>query len=121
VAEKYTSDAEYAPGTVLAFGGDKEVTISSVPQDRRVAGVVSTTPAHLMNASLQSEYTVDVALVGRVPCLVQGNVIKGDLMVSAGNGRACADLNPSVGAVIGKALENFVGKHGTIEVVVGRI
>jgi hypothetical protein len=121
VAEKYTSDAKYAPGTVLAFGGEKEVTISNVYQDRRVAGVVSTTPAHLMNAGLQSEHTVDVALVGRVPCLVQGNVTKGDLMVSAGNGRACAELNPSVGAVIGKALENFVGDHGTIEVVVGRI
>jgi len=41
-------------------------------------------------------------------------------MVSAGNGQARADADPRVGTVIGKALEDFDGDSGTIEVVVGR-
>ena len=50
LAEMYTSDGSYEPGNVLIFGGDKEVTISKFAQDTRVAGVVSTKPAYLMNA-----------------------------------------------------------------------
>ena len=120
LAEKYTADAEYAPGTVISFGGDKEVTISTADADRRVAGVVSTNPSYIMNAGLEDEFVATVALTGRVPCNVTGSVRKGDLMVSAGNGQARADADPRVGTVIGKALEDFDGNSGTIEVVVGR-
>jgi len=62
-----------------------------------------------------------VALTGRVPCKVTGTIQKGDLIVSAGNGVATASASPSIGTVIGKALENFNGESGVIEVVVGRI
>ena len=121
LAEKYTADQFYLPGTVVSFGGTAEVTASTTPNDRRIAGVVSAKPSYLMNAGLEAEHTAVVALQGRVPCLVQGPVAKGDMMVSAGNGRAQACENPLTGAVIGKALENFDGDQGTIEVVVGRI
>jgi hypothetical protein len=121
LAEKYTSDAVYVPGTVLSFGGSAEVTQSTVDADRRIIGIVSTRPSYIMNAGIESEYTVDVALQGRVPCLVQGTVARGDMMVSAGNGRARAEHNPTFGTVIGKALEDFAGEFGTIEVVVGRL
>jgi hypothetical protein len=121
LAEKYTADADYVPGTVVSFGGTAEVTASTTANDRRIAGVVSAKPSYLMNAGLEAEHTAVVALQGRVPCLVQGPVAKGDMMVSAGNGRAQACDNPLTGAVIGKALENFDGDQGTIEVVVGRI
>jgi hypothetical protein len=120
LAEKYTADAEYAPGTVITFGGSNEVTISSVDGDRRVAGVVSTNPSYIMNGALEAEHVATVALTGRVPCMVIGPVRKGDLMVSAGNGQARAEADPRVGTVIGKALEDFDGAEGTIEVVVGR-
>jgi hypothetical protein len=43
------------------------------------------------------------------------------MMVSAGNGQARAEANPTLGTVIGKALENFNGESGIIEVVVGRL
>jgi hypothetical protein len=43
------------------------------------------------------------------------------MMVSAGHGRARAEANPRIGSVIGKALENFNGDSGVIEVVVGRL
>jgi hypothetical protein len=43
------------------------------------------------------------------------------MLVSAGSGFARASNNPSIGTVIGKALEDFDGAEGTIEIVVGRI
>jgi hypothetical protein len=121
LAELYSADAKYAPGTVLTFGGNNEVTISTVSADPRVAGVVSTNPAHLMNSTLESTHTVAVALTGRVPTSVTGTVRKGDMMVTAGNGFAQASAAPAMGTVIGKALENFDGVSGTIEIVVGRL
>jgi hypothetical protein len=121
LAEMYTSDAAYKPGTVLVFGGSQEVTISTTDSSRRIAGVVSTNPAHVMNSGLQAEHTVAVALTGRVPTSVVGTVAKGDMMVSAGNGRARAEADPIMGTVIGKALEDFNGTEGMIEIVVGRL
>jgi hypothetical protein len=121
LAEKYQSDAVYEPGTVLDFGGNAEVTINTQDSSCRVAGVVSTNPAHLMNSMLEAEFTVNLALVGRVPTKVVGPVRKGDMMVSAGNGQACASATPVLGSVIGKALENFDGSQGIIEIVVGRM
>ena len=120
LAEKYVADAEYAPGTVLTFGGDKEVTLSTEAGSTRVAGVVSTNPSYIMNAGLTAEHVAMVALQGRVPCRVVGPVVKGDLMVAAGNGAAQADNTARAGTIIGKALENFDGAEGTIEVVIGR-
>ena len=121
LAEKYTADATYAPGTVVAFGGNQEVTISAVDSDRRVAGVISTNPSYRMNDGLVSEHTAMVALTGRVPTSVTGTVCKGDMMVSAGNGAARAEANPEIGTVIGKALADHAGPSGVIEVVVGRV
>jgi hypothetical protein len=118
LAENYLADAEYAPGTVLDFDGALEVTISTRDSSKRVAGVVSTNPAHLMNSTLDGAHVVAVALVGRVPTQVTGRIVKGDLMVSAGNGCARAESNPATGTVIGKALENFNGGEGTIEIVI---
>jgi hypothetical protein len=73
-----------------------------------------------MNSQLSDGIVAAVALTGRVPCRVVGPVSKGDIMVSAGNGQARAEADPKVGTVIGKALENFDGDQGVIEVVVGR-
>jgi hypothetical protein len=121
LAECYASDADYAPGTVVVFGGTQEITLATQDSDTAVAGVISTNPAYRMNSGLESEYVATVALVGRVPCQVQGPVVKGALMVSAGNGCARAAVRPEIGTVIGKAVENFDGNVGTIEIVVGRL
>jgi hypothetical protein len=119
LAENYAADAEYAPGTVVVFGGDAEVTLATEADDHRVAGVITTNPAHLMNSNLEAEHVAGVAFTGRVPCMVTGTVRKGDLMVSAGQGKAKACANPAPGTIIGKALENSEGDT-VIEVVVGR-
>ena len=121
LAEIYSADAEYSPGTVVSFGGDREVTKSVVEGDPRVAGVISENPSYLMNSGLEVEHRAAVALTGRVPTLVMGPVAKGDMMVSAGNGWARASATPAMGTVIGKALINFDGDSGIIEIVVGRM
>ena len=125
LAEMYTTDAEYAPGTVLIFGGNQEVTISTVTHDTRVAGVVSTNPAHIMNSGLQAERTVEVALVGRVPMSVIGNITAGDRVVTsnqAGVAEALDITRYQPGVIIGKALTGYSGNGiGVIEVVVGRL
>jgi len=43
------------------------------------------------------------------------------MMVSAGNGMARAEADPKMGSVIGKAIEDFNGGEGVIEVVIGRV
>jgi hypothetical protein len=43
------------------------------------------------------------------------------MLVSASDGYAAACAAPGMGTVIGKALENFDGTEGVIEVVVGKI
>jgi hypothetical protein len=88
LAEKYESDSEYQPGTVVVFGGEKEITTTTVFADASVAGVVSTNPAYLMNAVSTG---LPVALRGRVPVQVVGPVQKGDLLVtSEKSGFACS-------------------------------
>ena len=121
LAEWYEADADYPPGTVLVFGGSKEVTMAIGINDVRVAGVVSTNPAHIMNSGLKAPHTAALALTGRVPTLVVGPVAKGDMMVTAGGGRAQACTEPRMGSVIGKALQDHSGGQGTIEIVVGRM
>ena len=120
MAEKYVADADYESGTVLEFGGEYEVTLAS-DNTNKIAGVVSTQPAFRMNDELVADHAVMIALQGRVPCKVQGSISKGDMLVSAGNGRARSTNDPKFGTVIGKALEEHEGNDGIIEVVVGRL
>ena len=120
LAEYYEADAKYQPGTVLSFGGDKEVTIAE-DGTNKVAGVVSTDPAYVMNMKCPGEYIVALALQGRVPTKVRGTIHKGDMLVSGGDGYARPSASPQMGTVIGKALQNFDGIEGVIEVAVGRL
>jgi hypothetical protein len=120
LAENYQADNAYEPGTVLEFGGEFEVTVAE-DETRRVAGVVSTNPAHLMNTQLTGENIVALALQGRVPCKVRGIIRKGDMLVSGGGGYARPTHDPKIGTIIGKALEDWNGGEGVIEVVVGRL
>ena len=81
LAEKYQSDGQYNEGTVLVFGGNKEVTTTGHYADVSVAGVVSTAPAYLMN--MDEPNSVAVALRGKVPVKLIGPVRKGDLLVTS--------------------------------------
>jgi len=120
LAEKYESDADYEPGTVLVIGGEKEVTVTDEPGSYKVVGVVSTDPAYLMNSQANG---VAVALRGRVPCKVIGNVNKGDVLVASDTpgyamvGSMAHTLSPL--QIIGRALENKTdAQPGIIEIIV---
>ena len=122
LAEYYSSDKEYEPGTVLIFGGDAETTTTNIFGDVRLAGVVSTDPGFKMNGELKGT-RVCLALQGRVPCKVVGTVKKGDMLTTAGVvGYAAKAMDPKVGTIIGKALEDKdYTEAGVIEVAVGRV
>jgi hypothetical protein len=124
LAEMYVADADYAPGTVVEFGGDHEVTASDQSHSTRVAGIVSTTPSYLMNADQAGKHVVAVALVGRVPCQVTGTIAKGDRLVAGSIPGTAQRLDPDQyqpACIIGKALEAYNSDQvGTIEVAVGR-
>jgi hypothetical protein len=121
LAENYEADATYEPGTVVCFGGAKEVTVCDVADSTRVAGVISTNPSYLMNSGQTGAHVAAVALQGRVPTKVTGQIRKGDLIVSAGDGRGRVNNDARAGTIIGKALADFDGQDGVIEVVVGRV
>ena len=122
LAEYYEGDIDYEPGTVLVFGGDKEVTISSTAGDTKLAGVVTTNPAYVMNVG-QTGIKVCIALVGRTPVKVIGQVKKGEFLTSSNvPGYAIRTTTPVLGAIIGKALENKdYNEAGVIEVAIGRV
>jgi hypothetical protein len=125
LAEMYSSDSAYAPGTVVEFGGDTEITITTQTHSTQVAGIVSTNPSYLMNSTLDCEHAVEVALVGRVPCHVIGRIRKGDRLVASHIPGTAQVLDTNMyqpGCIVGKALENYDSDQpGTIEVAVGRI
>jgi hypothetical protein len=121
LAEIYEADSEYEVGTVVIFGGEKEITVSSMGADPRVAGVISGDPAYLMNSKATGQA---VALQGKVPCKVMGQISKGDMLVTHSQhpGVARKGTNPSMGTVIGKALEEYNSTEiGTINIVAGRL
>jgi len=101
LAEKYLADAEYAPGTVMVVGGEKEVTASS--WGKRAIGAVSTNPAYMMNSELEGG--TYVALKGRVPVRVIGAVKKGDNLIAANDGCASVGVHHSTD-VFAVALES---------------
>lgn len=121
LAEHYVADAEYAPGTVVVFGGSAEITTTDVSHDPRTAGVVSTDPAYLMNAAKPG---LPVALTGRVPCQVRGPVAKGDRLVTSNIPGVAERLDKTKyepGCIIAKSLEDYDGNDiTTIEIAVGR-
>lgn len=125
VAEKYTADQNYPPGTVLEIGGTAEVRASQQFASNHVCGVVSTDPALIMNSGLEGEHVTLVALVGRVPCRVKGIISKGDLLCSSDSPGVAVALPTDKylpGVVLGKSLQDYNSeREGIIEVLIGRL
>lgn len=121
LAEIYTSDQTYDAGTVVVFGGAQEITLSTIDHDSRVAGVVSSQPAYLMNSGQNG---LQVALTGRVPCLVKGPVQKGDVLVTSNQPGVACVYDPKKwvpGSTLGKSLEIINDDSiQMIEIAVGR-
>ena len=106
LAELYLTDEEYEPGTVVVFGGGKEVTACIRDNDRTIAGVVSADPAYLMNSNLKNGTAI--ALTGRVPVKVDGEVFPGDLIVTSNKkGYGMVNNNARSGTILGKVISRI--------------
>ena len=111
VAERFAADAPMAEGAVVMLGGAQEITETDSEMTDTVFGVISTMPAYAMNTGAgNNESHPFVAMTGRTPVRVTGQVSKGQRLVSSnvkGTARAVSNtdsINPF--HVIGRALED---------------
>lgn len=72
LAEQYVTDEKYPVGTLIKFGGEKDITIA----DDEVNGVISDKPGFLLDYKLED--SLPVALVGKTPVRIIGKVNKFD-------------------------------------------
>mgnify|MGYP001469834467 FL=1 len=89
LAERYAADMQLAVGEVVMLGGAEEVTKCDTDLCDGAFGVVSQSPAFLMNAQAgNNDSHPMIALKGRVLVKIKGKGQAGDRIVSAGNGEA---------------------------------
>ena len=122
LAERFSADDVYTPGTVVQLGGSAEVTAVKYELSEDVFGVVSDNMAFLMNdAAGNNDSHPAVAMTGRVKVNTIGTVLKGKRLVSAGKGIARAAKTGEATAfnVIGRALtDKYTHDLGTVEAIV---
>lgn len=122
LAERYAADSEMEPGDVVIIGGEKEITKSDAMGTTEVFGVVSTQPGLMLNSDAGEDSSHPyVALAGRVPVKVKGEVKKGERLMSSDEaGIACAWDGEDFLAIIGRALESKTSEEiELVETVVG--
>lgn len=103
IAEHYEADnTSYEPGTLMAIGGEKEITLCTDPQD--FFGVISTNPSLIMHYHDKETY-YPIALTGRIPVRIEGLVKKGQRITVGKNGVAKAKTKDDE-LTIGRSLED---------------
>ena len=109
LAEYYEADGDYPEGTLIMFGGEKDITIAT--DSASAEGVISSHPGMVLNSNCEG-IKKPVALVGKVPVRVVGAVKKGDFIYHSSilgvdkPGVACAGKRILSERILGKALEN---------------
>lgn len=99
IAEYYESDNNYDCGTLVQFGGEKEITIASSYAN----AVITSEPGLIINSQLNTGQAI--ALCGRVPVKIVGKINKFDkITLSSLPGVACSTINDK--NIIGIALED---------------
>lgn len=99
LAEKYETDKTYKAGTLIKFGGEKDITIA----DDKCNGVISDKPGFLLDYEQMG--SLPVALVGKTPIRIIGKVNKHDpitLSETPGVGRIANEGEK----IIARALES---------------
>lgn len=99
LAERYESDKNYPIGTLIKFGGEKEITIA----DYEANGVISEKPAILLN---DDEIGLPVALIGKTKIRVLGAVKKFNKLALSTAVNGVAIKAPEGSQVIAIALED---------------
>jgi hypothetical protein len=118
-------DAEIPQNSIVVFGGDRDIELSLISHDPRVAGVS-------IDQSADPEVTLTgfsffacetYAVIGRVGVQVKGPISKGDCIVTSDIPGVGQKLNPSQyvhGCILGKAIDSIVDESvQIIQVAVG--
>jgi len=123
LAERYKADMQLEVGDVVILGGQEEITKCDDELSDAVFGVISESPAFLMNAQAgNNDSHPMVALKGRVMVKLRGTGKAGDRVVSAGNGEArVADLEECTAFnTLGRLLKDKYNKETALtECVIG--
>ena len=81
MAEYKESDAKYEPGTLVMFGGEREITLTN---GKECHAIVTSRPGLVLNSDqslLEGGCMVGIALSGTVPVKVVGEVKRFDKLV----------------------------------------
>lgn len=126
LAEAFPAAAAVEAGSVMVIDPESPGALrpSSLPYDRRVAGVASGandyTPGITLRGLADIKNKVPVTLTGTVYCLASnsnGPIRAGDLLTTsavAGHAMKATDAEASRGAILGKAMEDLQGDKGRI-------
>lgn len=101
LAEKYTTETEHPVGTVMCVAKNPSFEIEPCVLDSFPVGVISEKPAYLMNSASPGQA---IALEGRVPVRVIGQVKKGQVVYVDADGTASTKYNGN--PIVGVALES---------------
>ena len=116
IVRKYEEVSHMEPGTVVVLTAEG-IAPCQMAYDTALAGVISTRPAVKMASEKTGQY---VALAGSVPCLVVGPVQAGEMLTTSSvEGHAMAASHFTGGAMVGKAMEEFHGTSGVINIWIG--
>ena len=121
VAERYAADHPMTPGDLVDIGGSADITLTSAAW-QSAFGVISTAPAFKMNSEAGDDVTHPyVALIGRVPVKVIGQVAKGDRLTASDiPGVAMSAGKDNHPGVFGRALnDKTTDELGFVEVALG--
>lgn len=114
LAELYESDNTYQPGTLIMFGGEKEITIAT----DEVNAVISNKPAFIMNSNCKG-ISQAIALTGRTPVRVVGKINKFDNIKLSEIPGIAIKSNDKNDIILGKALQNkYTEDEGLVECVI---
>ena len=123
LAERYEADCDTEVGDVVVLGGNAEITKCNDELSDAVFGVISDSPAFLMNAQAgNNDSHPMVALKGRVMVKLLGTGKAGDRVVSAGNGEARVAQNEEINHfnVLGRLIKDkYNEKTALTECVIG--
>lgn len=132
LAEPFDTEADefVQPGSLMVIDplNPGKLTLSELPYDSRVAGIVSGAGGVKPGITLQQDGLLNgkslVAIAGRVYCLADaetGPIQAGDLLTTSstpGHAMKAADKERSHGAIIGKAMSSLEQGTGLVLVLV---
>lgn len=105
LAEMYKSDADYAPGTLVMFGGDAEITAA---KGGIANAVITDKPGLILNGSGERDGIYKgIALVGRTPVLAVGPINRFDRLAADPSRPGVACKSGLGGSVVAVALADI--------------